>query len=90
MPIPNDTLWVYPGFPSIFVTYESSTDFYFSGHTSFAVIASMNLDKKGYKLFGILNIILQIFTIIVTKSHYYPDILTGFIVPYYIKSIITS
>jgi hypothetical protein len=84
-PSPNEILWTNPGFPSIFVTYEVTNDYYFSGHTSFAVICGMFLERYKYVLLGRLNIILQICILIFTRSHYFPDIITGFIMPYFIK-----
>lgn len=84
-PKPEEILWTNPGFPSIFVTYEVTNDFYFSGHTSLAVISGMFLQRYGYIILGQINIVFQISLLIFTRSHYFPDIITGFIIPYFIK-----
>src|SRR5262249_51819167 len=34
LPPPQGMIWHDPGFPSLFVTYGVSTDFFFSGHTA--------------------------------------------------------
>jgi hypothetical protein len=91
-PQPEGILWTYPGFKSIFVTYEITNDFYFSGHTSISVICLMFLQRNGYSFIGYLNLGLQIFTLIVTRSHYFPDIMTGYMTgymtPYFVKYIL--
>jgi len=34
-------IWRHPGIPSLLVTYDVATDFFFSGHTAIAVLASI-------------------------------------------------
>ena len=34
MPFPKYIIWENPGFPSLFVPYDKTRDFYFSGHTT--------------------------------------------------------
>jgi len=36
LPPPPNLIWRYPGFPSLFVTYNVGNDFFFSGHTAIA------------------------------------------------------
>jgi hypothetical protein len=43
LPAPPDLLWHYPGFPSLFVTYNVSNDYFFSGHTGIAVLGAAEL-----------------------------------------------
>ena len=84
-PKPKDMLWFNPGFPSLCVPYDIIHDFYFSGHTSFAVICLMFAQRYDYAWLGYSNLAFQIITLIVTRSHYFPDIVTGILVPYYVK-----
>ncbi len=37
LPAPPNMIWHYPGFPSLFVTYNVANDYFFSGHTGIAV-----------------------------------------------------
>lgn len=41
LPAPKGMIWYNPGFPSLLVTYETKNDFFFSGHTSIAVLSSI-------------------------------------------------
>jgi hypothetical protein len=84
-PRPKDMLWFHPGFYSFCIPYDIINDFYFSGHTSFAVICLMFSQRHGYSWLGYMNLTYQIFSLIVTRSHYFPDIVTGVLVPYYVK-----
>jgi hypothetical protein len=36
-------IWRYPGVPSLLVTYGTSNDLFFSGHTALAVYGSIEL-----------------------------------------------
>jgi hypothetical protein len=38
IPAPDGMIWRYPGFPSLMVTYSTSTDFFFSGHMALATV----------------------------------------------------
>jgi len=40
LPAPPGMLWRDPGFPSLLVTYSVGNDFFFSGHTAFAVFGA--------------------------------------------------
>ena len=41
LPPPPGMIWHYPGIPSLLVTYEVATDFFFSGHTGLAVVGAI-------------------------------------------------
>jgi len=45
LPAPAGMIWHNPGFPSLFVTYSVSTDFFFSGHTAIAVYGAAELAR---------------------------------------------
>ena len=39
--VPDNYIFRYPGFPSLFVPYDKTTDFFFSGHVGGSLIATM-------------------------------------------------
>jgi hypothetical protein len=41
LPAPPGMIWRHPGFPSLLVTYDVANDFFFSGHTSIAVLGAI-------------------------------------------------
>ena len=40
-------IWHYPGFPSLVVTYSTSSDFFFSGHMALATVLASELTAHG-------------------------------------------
>jgi hypothetical protein len=42
LPAPPNMVWHYPGFPSLFVTYNVANDYFFSGHTGIAVLGAIH------------------------------------------------
>lgn len=77
LPQPETTVWFYPGFPSIMVTYSVETDFFFSGHTLVSLVTGCDIIDNGGvfgKIYGLFFIIYEISFIILTHSHYYMDI----------------
>lgn len=77
LPAPDKLLWFYPGVPSICVTYDVSTDFFFSGHTFFALTVGLDFYNSEYfivKLYSLFFVFLEIIFVIVTKSHYWMDV----------------
>lgn len=80
LPKPENKLWRYPGFPSLFITYNVSTDMFFSGHTALAVYGALQLAELGSILLtaiGLFIVILEIATQLVIKGHYFMDIYAG-------------
>lgn len=71
-------LWYHPGFPSIIVTYGTENDFFYSGHTSISTFLAYNLfvntNNLWIRVLIIMGVIYEIFTIVVTHSHYTMDI----------------
>lgn len=79
LPKPEGMIWRDPGFPSLLVTYDVGNDFYFSGHTSIAVLATIELYCINPS-FGVAAGIIAIFeiaTVIVLRAHYSMDIFTA-------------
>lgn len=78
LPAPKEMIWNYPGFPSIFVTYGTTNDFFFSGHTAIAVlgtIVSYILLPWYIAVLAILAAIFEIWTVLVLRAHYTMDII---------------
>ena len=86
LPAPPDSIWHYPGFPSLLVTYSVSNDYFFSGHTAIAVLATTEiarLRKPWLTALGILVAIFEIATVLVLRAHYTMDVFTGIVTGLY-------
>jgi hypothetical protein len=80
LPIPPGMIWRRPGFPSLFVTYGTSNDFFFSGHTAIAVIGAIELSQWGWPvltLAAVLIAVLEAATVLVLRAHYTMDVLAA-------------
>lgn len=78
LPAPKGMIWHYPGFPSIFVTYGTTNDFFFSGHTAIAVLGAIvacALLPWYIAFLAILSAIFEIWTVLVLRAHYTMDII---------------
>ena len=90
-PIPEQQTFRYPGFPSIFVAYKQTNDFYFSGHTGTCVMIIMifyyEYKSKLYFYFGIALLMFTWYTLAITRVHYFNDLLIGLIVGIWITRL---
>jgi membrane-associated phospholipid phosphatase len=80
LPAPPNMIWRYPGFPSLFVTYNVGNDYFFSGHTAIAVFGAMELARLGRRWLTILAfavVVLEIATVLILRAHYTMDVFTG-------------
>lgn len=86
--IPKDNLFAYPGFPSLFVPYLNTNDYYFSGHVSLPSIIAHEFykDKKYYYLayFCYFTALYETFMMTVVRGHYGIDLFAGFIFSFYV------
>lgn len=83
---PTRYFWAYPGFPSLFVPYDPTCDFYFSGHTGILVILSMNNFTNGRILLSAFNAMFAAFMVtllMVYQAHYSIDCVVGVICAVY-------
>ena len=48
MTIPKESTFRYPGFPSLFVPYLATNDYFFSGHVSLPSVMGYEFYKNGY------------------------------------------
>jgi len=86
LPAPANSIWHYPGFPSLLVTYGVSNDYFFSGHTAIAVLAVTEiarLRKHSLTALGILVSVFEIATVLVLRAHYTMDVFTGIVTGLY-------
>ena len=81
LPFPRNMIWYDPGFPTLINTYETSNDFFFSGHTAFSLTWGLNLFfytvNPYVKIYPIFFIAYEIIFLAATKSHYFMDIYAG-------------
>jgi hypothetical protein len=90
LPPPPGMIWRNPGFPTVLVTYGTSNDLFFSGHTAIAIFGALYLGSTlgpvGIVL-GILVAIFEISTVLVLRAHYTMDVFTGAITALYVNQL---
>jgi len=74
LPTPPGMIWRHPGPPSLLVTYDVANDFFFSGHTAIAVLASIEVAKIAPEW---VIAALEAVTVLVLRAHYTMDVLTA-------------
>jgi len=80
LPPPVGMIWHAPGFPSLFVTYSVSTDFFFSAHTAIAVYGATELARlrrSWLTVFAWLIVLFEVTTVLVLRAHYTMDVFAG-------------
>jgi hypothetical protein len=73
-------IWRYPGFPSLLVTYGTTSDLFFSGHTAIAVYGALELAHRGGTALAILGaviVLVEAATVLVLRAHYTMDVFAG-------------
>jgi hypothetical protein len=92
MRFPDGYLWEYPGFPAIAISYLKTNDFFYSGHVGLPMILALEFKKLGCFMclfwISIFTMLLEAFTMIVTRGHYCIDLITGIIVAHYIYMLV--
>ncbi len=77
LPIPPGSIWRHPGFPSLLVTYGTSNDFFFSGHTAISVLGALQLAQVAPPWLAAAGFIiagLEAVTVIILRAHYTMDV----------------
>lgn len=77
LPYPEKPIWRDPGFPSLLVTYGTSNDFFFSGHTSIAIVGAMEIAQLYPGWLAVVAGFVAAFeavTVIVLRAHYTMDV----------------
>lgn len=90
LPTPPGMIWHNPGFPSLLVTYGTTTDFFFSGHTAIAVYGAAELARLGRRWLtavGIAVAAAEAATVIVLRAHYTMDVFAGIVAALWISSV---
>jgi hypothetical protein len=80
LPPPPGMIWRDPGVPSLLVTYGTSTDLFFSGHTALAVYAGLEVAHHfgGWGIAaGAALVLIEVATVLVLRAHYTLDVFTG-------------
>jgi hypothetical protein len=93
LPAPPNAIWHYPGFPSLFVTYNVANDYYFSGHTGIAVLGAIELSRFGKKwltALAMLIVVFEIATVLILRAHYTMDVFTGALAALWVASVCDS
>lgn len=83
LPTPSGIIWHYPGFPSLFVTYGVSNDFFFSGHTAVAMLGLLQIFQNApiwFVFVCFVLVIVQAGSMIVLRAHYTIDIFAAIFV----------
>jgi PAP2 superfamily C-terminal len=80
LPAPPNMIWHYPGFPSLFVTYNVGNDYFFSGHTAITVFGAMELARlrRGWlTVVAFAVVVFEIAAVLILRAHYTMDVFTG-------------
>jgi len=90
MRFPDDYVWGHPGLFSLSVAYAPANDFFFSGHCGMCTIIFIHFKRHGLKTMtriALFTIIIEFFTLLVTRAHYFIDLVVGIIIAHYIYLI---
>ena len=82
LPAPPNMIWHYPGFPSLFVTYNVANDYFFSGHTGIAVLGAVELARvrrPWLTALAVIVVMFEIATVLILRAHYTMDVFTGIV-----------
>lgn len=90
LPAPDGMVWRYPGIPAILVTYGTTNDLFFSGHTAIAIYGVATLAGHwgpiGLAL-GLAIALFEIGTVLILRAHYTMDVFTGIICALWVYSL---
>ncbi|MGE5414957.1 MAG: phosphatase PAP2-related protein [Syntrophomonadaceae bacterium] len=80
LPAPERMIWRDPGFPSLLVTYGTTSDLFFSGHTAIAVYGGLEIARRGgagVATFAVAIVLVEAATVLVLRAHYTMDVFAG-------------
>jgi len=90
LPAPAGMVWRYPGVPAILVTYGTTNDLFFSGHTAIAVYGAATLAGHwghwGLAL-GLAIALFEAITVLILRAHYTMDVFTGVVCALWVYSL---
>jgi hypothetical protein len=90
LPPPAGMIWRDPGVPTVLVTYGTSCDLFFSGHTAIAVYGALTLAAAFGPVgaaIGLVIVIFEISVVLVLRAHYTMDVFTGAITALYVHRL---
>jgi PAP2 superfamily C-terminal len=90
LPAPPNIIWHYPGFPSLLVTYYVANDFFFSAHTSIAVLAATELARLRRRWLTILAmgvVVFEAVAVLSLRAHYTMDVFTAIVAALYVAHL---
>ncbi|MGD0390000.1 MAG: phosphatase PAP2-related protein [Tepidisphaeraceae bacterium] len=90
LPPPPGMIWRSPAFPAMLVTYGTSNDLFFSGHTAIAVYGSAVLATACGPvgvLLGALIVLFEVSTVLVLRAHYTMDVFAGAVTALYVHRL---
>jgi len=90
LPCPDGMIWRSPGFPSLFVTYGTASDLFFSGHTALAIYGCLELGLWGGPAFALLGALIALFevaAVLILRAHYTMDVFTGVVAALWVFSV---
>jgi PAP2 superfamily C-terminal len=93
LPCPEGMIWRNPGFPSLFVTYGTSSDLFFSGHTAIAVYACIELAHLGLPLAvaaGVAIALIEVAAVLILRAHYTMDVFAGAVTALWVWTVVSS
>jgi len=93
LPEPEGMIWHKPGFPSLLVTYGTSSDLFFSGHTAIAVYGSIELAHYGGPLAaiaGVAIVLVEATAVLILRAHYTMDVFTGAVTALWVSTVASA
>jgi hypothetical protein len=80
LPPPPGIIWRNPGLPALLVTYSVGNDFFFSGHTSLAVLGALEAAYLGPAWLALAAAAValgEMLIVLVLRAHYTLDVVAG-------------
>ena len=93
LPTPPGMIWRDPGFPSLFVTYGTASDLFFSGHTAIAVYGGLELARHGgfaLAALGASVAVVEMAAVLVLRAHYTMDVFTGAVTALWVATVASA
>ncbi len=93
LPAPPNMIWRYPGFPSLFVTYNVGNDYFFSGHTAIAVFGAIEVARLRYlwlTAFALTVVVFEVATVLILRAHYTMDVFAGAVTALWVAALCES
>jgi len=90
LPPPAGMIWRKPGFPALLVTYGTSNDLFFSGHTAIAVYGAAVLATAMGPIgiiAGMLIALFEITAVLLLRAHYTMDVFAGAVTALYVHRL---